>query len=141
MFTTTWHSDDDGLKMFVADSLLGKFKECAASPTITDYSYMRNGGAIISEGSNCYRPAQYDVNYYGENLSLNKVENLSEEEYEETFVKYMIDHENSWSRYGGHHMSTVIFNGERIVVFDGRIKDNWVNNRTRWIFSKKTAKE
>lgn len=47
----------------------------------------------------------------------------------------MLDHSNDRSKNGGHHFNSIVVNGERLVVMDGRVKDNFVNNRTRKLFN------
>lgn len=74
LFTTTWRTDSAGLR--VSDS----------------YSNMRCGGCLFEANNTLYRPAQYDENYYGENVMLFKVDSLSTVSYSESFVSSMLDH-------------------------------------------------
>lgn len=134
LFTTTWRTEQSGLRIFISDSLTGEYTEHPMSPVSMDVSNMRCGGAIIEDNGHLYRPAQYDVNYYGENLVLYEITKLTEHEYEENPVKPMLDHANAWSAKGGHHMNVLETENERLVVFDGRVKDNMINNRTRKLF-------
>lgn len=134
LFTTMWRTEHSGLRIYISDSLIGDYTEHPMSPVSTDVSNMRCGGAIFEVNGQLFRPAQYDVNYYGENLALYEITKLTEQEYEEELVKFMLSHENSWSSEGGHHMNMLEKEDERLVVFDGRIKDNKINNRTRKLF-------
>lgn len=135
LFTTVWHSERDGLKVFVSDSLFGPYHEHVCSPVNTGYDSMRCGGSVFEYDKKLFRPAQYDIHYYGENLSLYEITVLSPTDYEEQFVSYLIDKNNNWSQYGGHHFSIVHDKNSYIIAMDGRCKDNYINNRTRKFFN------
>ena len=135
LFTTAWYEDFGELRVYMADDLLGPYQLHPMSPVAKKMSDCRCGGAIIENDGRLFRPTQFCANYYGEELHLYEIDFLSETEYSEHFVKSMTDKVNSWSTFGGHHLNTVIFRGKRIVVMDGIVNDNWINNHTRKLFN------
>lgn len=136
LFTTVWHSGNEGLRIYVSDNMTDGFVLHPASPISTDVSNMRCGGAVFEAGGHWYRPAQYNVNGYGGGIALYEITKLTPTEYEEHFVRFVSDPTYTWSEKGAHHFNTTIFRGERIVVTDGRQRDNFINNRTRKFFRK-----
>ena len=135
LFTTAWYGKKNGLRIFIADELTGEYVEHPMSPITDDVALSRCGGAVFSYEGRMYRPAQYCTNYYGENLCVYEIKDLSPLKYEEQFVKSMIDKKQCWNPLGGHHLNTTVFNGQRIVVMDGIVNDNWLNNHTRKLFN------
>jgi hypothetical protein len=135
LFTTAWYGKKNGLRIFVSDALAGDYVEHPMSPITDDIAMSRCGGAVFSCNGKLFRPAQYCTNYYGENLGVFEIVELSPLKYEERLVKQMIDKLQDWNRFGGHHLNTTVFNGKRIVVMDGVVNDNWLNNHTRKLFN------
>lgn len=135
LFTTAWYGEKNGLRIFVADDLTGEYVEHPLSPITDDVAFSRCGGAVFSCDGKLYRPAQYCTNYYGENLCVYEIMELSPTSYKESLVKPMIDKQQVWNPRGGHHLNTLVFNGKRIVVMDGIVDDNWLNNHTRKAFN------
>lgn len=135
LFTTSWLDDNGSLRLFVSDSLFGKYVEHPMSPVVESYASSRCGGAVFTYGEKLYRPAQYCSNYYGEDLRLFEITKLSPTEYEERFVKSLIDKKQKWNPIGGHHFNATTFRGKRVVVMDGIVNDNWINNHTRKFFN------
>ena len=134
LFTSRWRDEAQGL--YVID-----LQDAAEEPMkITDdKALLRNGGSVFEYGGDLYRPAQYCQNYYGENLAMYRIKNLSSDSYEEEFVRFMNSRDFEWSAKGGHHFNTTVFNGRRVVVMDGKVRDNWINNRTRKFFNAKKS--
>lgn len=135
LFTTAWYGTKNGLRIFVADDLTGDYAEHPMSPITDDIAFSRCGGAVFSYDGKLYRPAQYCTNYYGENLCIYEITEMSPTSYKEQFLKSMIDKRQPWNRKGGHHFNSLVFNGKRIVVMDGIVNDNWLNNHTRKAFN------
>lgn len=135
LFTTVWYGENNGLKIFYADNLLGEYKEHPLSPITDDIGFCRNGGTIFEHNNKLYRPAQNCTNYYGENLSLYEINKLTATEYHENKVADLIDKKNKWSKYGGHHFNMVNYKGKTLFVMDGITDDNWINNHTRKFFN------
>lgn len=135
LFTTAWFGQKNGLRIFVSDDLTGDYEEHPMSPITDDIAESRCGGAVFSYEGHLYRPAQYCTNYYGENLRVFEINELTPLIYQECFVKQMIDKNQVWNPMGGHHLNTVVYQGKRIVVMDGIVHDNWLNNHTRKVFN------
>ena len=135
LFTTAWFAQKNGLRIFVSEDMKGEYREHSMSPITDDIALSRCGGAVFQYEGKLYRPAQYCTNYYGENLNLYEITELSPSEYEERLVKEMIDKRQDWNPRGGHHFNTTVFGGKRIAVMDGIVDDNWLNNRTRKFFN------
>lgn len=135
LFTTAWFGSKNGLRVFYSDKMDGDYKEHPLSPITDDIALSRCGGAVFQYGGKLYRPAQYCTNYYGEGLNLYEITELTPSKYKEHFVKQMIDKSTSWNILGGHHLNTTVYKGKRIVVMDGIVNDNWINNHTRKFFN------
>ena len=135
LFTTAWYGKKNGLRIFVADELMGDYEEHPMSPITDDIAESRCGGAVFPYDGHLYRPAQFCTNYYGENLRVFEITELSPWTYKERFVRGLIDKSRDWNPLGGHHLNTVVYQGKRIVVMDGIVNDNWLNNHTRKLFN------
>lgn len=135
LFTTAWYGKKNGLRIFIADELTGDYSEHPMSPITDDLALSRCGGAVFPYEGKLYRPTQYCTNYYGEELHIYEITELSPSSYKECFVKSMIDKKQSWNLKGGHHLNTTVFNGNRVAVLDGIVNDNWLNNHTRKLFN------
>lgn len=135
LFTTSWLDESGRLRLFVADGLMWKYAEHPLSPVVEGFSSSRCGGSVFQHEGGLFRPAQDCSNYYGENLKLYEITKLTPTEYEERFVRSMLDKKQKWNPKGGHHFNTTVFNGQRIVVMDGIVNDNWINNHTRKLFN------
>ena len=135
LFTTSWLDDNGSLRLFVSDNMAGEYTEHPMSPVVEEYASSRCGGALFKSEGKLYRPAQYCTNYYGEDLHFYEITKLTPTDYKESFFKSMIDKKQEWNPMGGHHFNTTLFQGKRIVVMDGIVGDNWVNNHTRKFFN------
>jgi len=135
LFTTVWYGENNGLKIFVSEQLEGGWQEHPRSPITEDITFSRCGGAVLSVKGKLFRPAQDCSAYYGENVVLYEITELTPTSYKEERIKGLIENNNSWSIHGGHHFSTTEFKGQNIVAMDGIVDDNIVNNHTRKLFN------
>ena len=135
LFTTAWYGKKNGLRLFYSESIDGEYTEHPQSPVTDDVGLSRCGGAVFQYGGKMYRPAQFCTNYYGESLNVYEITELSTTIYKERFVTKMIDKGSDWNVRGGHHLNTTVYKGKRLVVMDGIVNDNWLNNRTRKFFN------
>lgn len=135
LFTTVWYGKNDGLHIYTSPTLLGDYIEHAMSPVTHQLTHSRCGGSIICFQNELYRPAQKCDSYYGENIQLYKIDQLSPMCYQEHKTQSMINIHHPWSIGGGHHFNTVEFKGKRVVVMDGIVNDNWINNHTRKFYN------
>ena len=110
--------------MFVADSLMGPYKEHPMSPIYKGRDGGRNAGSIIEQNGDLYRPVQVCVNSYGEQTSVMKIETLTPTDYKEVlYKKNIIDTHIPPYKEGGHQWNPVEFMGKRIVATDYREKN------------------
>lgn len=135
LFTTVWYGANNGMHIYYSDDLLGTWHLHPLSPLHNDLSFSRCGGAVFELEGKFFRPAQNCVNYYGEDLVLYEITDLTPTTYQEKKIKSLINKKNNWSKYGGHHFNLAKFDGRSIVAMDGIIDDNWVNNHTRKLFN------
>jgi hypothetical protein len=115
------------LQIYRANKIDGEYIKLEKSIT-KDKSISRNGGPILTVGSSKYRISQNCSNTYGQNISVNKIINMSEGNYsEELIVKDLYKIKPKWMDCGYHHLSTASFNGCHIVAVDGMRKDRYLN--------------
>lgn len=111
--------------LFVADNLMGPYKEHPKSPIYTGRDGGRNAGSIIEYEGHMYRPVQVCMNGYGEQTSVMEIETLTHTEYKETILKKdIIDTTIPPYKEGGHQWNSVEFKGKRIVATDYREKNH-----------------
>lgn len=109
------------LKLYVSDSLTGKYTEHPKSPLMKNNKFGRNGGSFISEGGKLYRFAQDCSNNYGENIHVIEITSIDKDNYSEKVVKESIfDRNTEIFNGGGHQYNFVDFNGRRIVATDAK---------------------
>ncbi|NCB69650.1 MAG: hypothetical protein EOM47_12505 [Bacteroidia bacterium] len=135
LFTTVWYGETNGLRIYYSDNVESGWQEHPLSPVNNDISNSRCGGAVFSYEGKVYRPAQDCSRYYGEDVVLYEIIELTTASYSEVKLKSLIDKNNKWSKYGGHHFSMAHFNGQNIVAMDGITDDNLINNHTRKFFN------
>ncbi len=102
----------DALHLFYADSLLAdKWTAHPLNPIIKDMRSARPAGRIFTQDGKLIRPSQDSSRRYGYALKFNRIDNLSENEYEETNV-------TSFFPRGGKILATHTFNqaGEMTVI-------------------------
>ena len=77
------------LFIYRIDSLkFNRMEPHAQNPVIINAAMGRNGGAIFSDSTGVYRPSQVNIDgVYGRALSINKIEKLTINEYEERQIK------------------------------------------------------
>lgn len=128
-----------GMRLYTSAEFDGEYKEHPLSPLLqcSTLANWRCGGSVFSFEGKLYRPAQRFVSYYGDNLGLWEIKEISPDTYDEIFVRDIHKKPgNEWDKLGGHHFKSVIFNDKRVVVMDGLLKDSWINNRTRTLYKK-----
>jgi hypothetical protein len=76
----------DELFLFYSDSPLGEWIPHLKNPVVSDVRRSRPAGKLFWLDGSLYRPSQDNALAYGYAVNLNRVDVLSEESYEETFV-------------------------------------------------------
>jgi len=135
LFTTVWYGENNGLRIYYSKNIENGWTEHPLSPVNNNLGFSRCGGAILNIEGKLYRPAQNCSTFYGENVAIYEITELSPTTYREIKRNELIDCKNKWSRFGGHHFNVVEFDGQTLSAMDGIINDNWINNHTRKFFN------
>lgn len=104
------------LHIFYSENLLGPYTSHKGNPVKSQLNGSRPAGNFIEVDGMIYRPAQNCANYYGESITINKINKLTEDEFSEE--EYMIiepDNSNEFD-YGIH---TINVAGD-IIIVDGQ---------------------
>ncbi|MBU6338706.1 MAG: hypothetical protein KGQ36_01870 [Rickettsiales bacterium] len=115
MFYTTENDSNAKLHIAFADSLDGEFKEHKKNPVKDDLFSARSAGTPFIVDGVIYRPSQNCTKAYGESVVINKITELSEENFSEEFVKEI---KAEYHNFGLHTISEFGF----LTLTDGRKK-------------------
>jgi hypothetical protein len=132
LFTTS----ETGLEIFSTDDVeTGDLQPHPCNPITTDSKYSRGGGGIITIDGSMHRISQDCSGEYGRNVSIIRINELSQTKYDEEVVvdDYFGFHE-SWNSLGGHHINVAAFRGKTVVAVDGRQNDRMINKFMGLIF-------
>ena len=122
IFASTSQNKD--LYLFYSYDLKGPWVEHQTSPVITNNrNIARPGGRIIEYNESLYRVAQDDDPYYGNQVRIFKIDELSEEYYSEHEIEespIIKAGDNFWSSEGMHQFDVhEIEEGKWMAVVDG----------------------
>ena len=109
LFGTTKEKKEDAnskLSIFYSSYGGGHFISHKTNPVVNDCHTARPGGKFFWYNGDLYRPAQCSENMYGEHINLMKVTCLTEEKYEEEFVKSINSHNSNRFNIGLHTFNT-----------------------------------
>ena len=109
----TMHRD---LHIFYADHLHGPYVPHAANPVKTDMNGSRPAGNFIEVDGSIYRPAQNCSNYYGESITINKINTLTTTHFDEEQYMVIGANKDSEFNYGIHTINAV----DDIIIVDGQ---------------------
>ena len=104
------------LHIFYADNLLGPYTAHAANPVKKAMNGSRPAGNFIVVDGVIYRPAQNCSNYYGESITINKVNNLTTSQFDEEEYMTIGSHKDDEFNYGIHTINVV----DDIIIVDGQ---------------------
>jgi hypothetical protein len=107
------HSD---LHIFYADSLFGPYTAHAGNPVKKDMNGSRPAGNFIEVDGSVYRPAQNCGNYYGESITINKINTLTTTAFHEEEHMIIASHKDDEFNYGIHTINAV----DDIIIVDGQ---------------------
>ena len=107
------HSD---LHIFYADSLFGPYTAHAGNPVKKDMNGSRPAGNFIEVDGSVYRPAQNCGNYYGESITINKINTLTTTAFNEEEYMIIGSHKDDEFNYGIHTINAV----DDIIIVDGQ---------------------
>lgn len=117
LFTTVLRENaEHELQLYFSKDLYGEFEKHPKSPIAKGPFTGRCGGAIFEFENQLFRPAQIYGKYYGESLSIYKINILTTNDYQEEIE---IDRLLSKQfEFGGHHFHFVKFNNKRVIASD-----------------------
>ncbi|MBI1425221.1 MAG: hypothetical protein GC149_17370 [Gammaproteobacteria bacterium] len=116
--------ENDTLNLYYADSIYGPWSLHKKSPLIrNNLSIARPGGRVVEIESKLYRIAQNCNGYYGKNISIFEIVEISTDEYKEKLVNESFlkeSNKGSWNSKGMHHMDCVkVADRKWLVSVDG----------------------
>ncbi len=116
-----WGSSWDGLTIFTADDLTGRWTPLFAGPAKVDVSSARPAGRMFSLGANIIRPFQDSVGGYGAGLGFARVDRLDAGGYAETKLMALrpaapLSGLHTYNRGAGYEVIDVIADGDAAVV-------------------------
>ena len=107
----------------MSKNITGPYKEHPKSPIYVGNDYGRNSGSVFKYQGNWMRPTQDCKEGYGENVSIFKIDILSETDYHETLFKKNIFDRKGTYKDGGHQFNFVEYNKRFIVATDYQTKN------------------
>jgi hypothetical protein len=113
MLGETFNSD---LHIFYSDSLSGPYKAHEGNPVKKQLNGARPAGNFIEVDGAIYRPAQNCSNYYGESITINKINTLTTTGFEEEEYMIIEPNKNDEFNYGIHTINAV----DDIIIVDGQ---------------------
>lgn len=128
-FNSTWWlftetDNNDVLRLYYSDSLLGLWKEHPMSPIISgDSNITRPAGNVIIFDNRIFRFAQDDYPNYGNQVWAFEITNLTKQDYKEKRIddKPFLKGYDNWNERGIHQISICrIANNNWIAAVDGR---------------------
>lgn len=134
MFYTTDRNANAELFIQHSDSLFEGWEEHSESPVKVDPKSARSAGEPIISGGELYRPAQYCDTEYGEKIIINRVTQLTQDEFVEEKYAEIRPSDTGPYRNGCHTISS----GGNNVFIDGkrRIRNSyWVKKRLKQILT------
>lgn len=116
-----WGSSWDGLAIFTAERLTGRWAPLFAGPAKVDVSSARPAGRMFSLGTDIVRPFQDSVGGYGAGLGFARVDRLDASGYAETKLMALrpappLSGLHTYNRGGGFEVIDVIADGDAAIV-------------------------
>jgi hypothetical protein len=113
MLGETFNSD---LHIFYSDSLFGPYKAHEGNPVKKQLNGARPAGNFIEVDGAIYRPAQNCSNYYGESITINKINTLTTTRFDEEEYMIIGSNKNDEFNYGIHTINAV----DDVIIVDGQ---------------------
>ncbi len=122
MFYTVEDHSDSKLHIAFADSLFDEFKEHPNNPVKVDISSARPAGTPFVFEGHVYRPSQNCAKSYGSSIVINRITELSEQNFKEEFAHEIKPDSKSFCLEGMHTLSafgnfTLIDGKKRLFIF------------------------
>lgn len=116
--TMVGESRNSDLHIFYADSLTGPYSPHIGNPVKKNLHSSRPAGNIIEVDGELFRPAQNCTSFYGESITINKINKLTTSEFEETEHFVITANKNDKFNYGIHTINFC----DNIIIVDGQKK-------------------
>ena len=113
--------ENNSLEIYYASSLMDNFTPHKKNPVyVNDKSKNRNGGRIFIDDGKMYRFTQNCENYYGEKVDMYEIIKLNENEFEEKFIKTILEpSKNGWNSNQMHNIDILKENNKYYAIVDG----------------------
>ncbi len=108
---------NDKLFLAYSDDLLSEFRMHKNNPVKIDITSARSGGQIFIRNNSLYRPAQNCLIAYGRSIILNKITEISEENFSEILENEITPNQLTRYNKGIHTISKL---GEDLTLVDGK---------------------
>ncbi len=122
MFGTT--GDNDVLNLYYSSDLLTGWQPHPQNPIVKqDKMNARSAGPVLAYDGVLYRFAQDGRRYYGEQVHVYRVEELTKKVYKEKLFKdepVIAPSRQGWNAAGMHHVDLHFVNGRWVAVVDGK---------------------
>lgn len=119
LFFSLADEGDSKLYLAYADSLDGEWKMHKNNPVKDNITSARSAGKIFSHNGNLYRPAQNCARSYGAAITINKITQLTSEEFSECDEIEITPNQLGSYPSGLHNISSL---GEDFTIIDGKKK-------------------
>ena len=124
LFTCVHSRNAPEARLFVADSLVGEFREHPCSPFSTDPACARNAGRLFEHDGRLWRPVQDCSHGYGKQISIMEVTALTPFEYSERLShEHILDTSDPFYKRGGHQFCPVEVLGRVPVATDAKVRN------------------
>lgn len=119
--------DHPSLKLYIyfSDKPDGEYQAHKNNPVKTNIKSARPAGAFIQHGDKIYRPAQDNSSTYGKRIIINRLEQLTERDFAESYVCSIYPPKNEKSFNKGIH--TINFQNKYLVIDLKRFNFLWIN--------------
>jgi hypothetical protein len=104
--------------LYISDSIEGSWELHPSSPIEEGKNSSRCGGSLFEHKEELYRPFQVVNKNYGDGLGINRVIELSTNNFTEVKFKGVMPNNNYFYALGGHHFNVCLFKNRQIIATD-----------------------
>lgn len=117
---------EDSLRLYIADDLLGEWREHPQSPIRVNEMDTRPAGRVSKINEEWYYFVQEHIGGYGTGIIAYKILTLTPTEFEDKRLEcnpILYKNGNDWAKNGMHHLSFIEEDGQYACVTDGLLGD------------------
>ena len=114
--TMLGEKSNSDLFIFYSDTIDGTYMAHPKNPVKSDLNGSRPAGAFIEVDGHIYRPAQNCANYYGESITINRIEVLTTTDFAEEAYMTIEPNQNDEFNYGIHTINAI----DNLIIVDGQ---------------------